>query len=129
MAAAAPQSGSSVAATTERSLAVGNEADYAVTLRDPFSPIGYRLPMSEWRTSAAAAVVSNVPPPSADLEAKAKARLRIRGIIKRGNTYVANVNGAIVQAGDEVGVTLDGRTVVFIIRAISLQRVQIEPKK
>ena len=126
---AAPQIQPAVAAPIERSLAVENEADYARTLRDPFSPVGYRLPMSELTVSADALVVSNIPPPSVDLKAKAKALLHIRGIIKRGNTYLANVNGAIVQAGDEVGVTVDGRTVVFIIRAISLQRVQIEPKK
>ncbi len=107
-----------------------NEADYALTLKDPFSPIGYRLPMSEWQTSAAdASAVSNVPPPSIDLKVKAKALLRVMGIVKRGNTYVANINGAIVRAGDEVGVTVDGQTVVFIIRAISLKRVQIEPRE
>jgi len=123
---AAPQPQSRGAVPPTRNLAVGNEADYALTLRDPFSPIGYRLPMPEWQTSAA---VSNVPPPSGDLKAKAKALLRVSGIVKRGNTYVANVNGAIVQVGDEVGVTVDGRTVVFVIRAISLQRVEIEPRE
>jgi len=122
---AAPQSLPSVAAPAARNLVVENEADYALTLKDPFSPIGYRLPMSEWQTSA----VSNVPPPSIDLKAKAKALLRVSGIVKRGNTYVANINGAIVRAGDEVGVTVDGQTVMFVIRAISLKRVQIEPRE
>ncbi|MBU0715115.1 MAG: hypothetical protein KJ964_07145 [Verrucomicrobia bacterium] len=127
---AAPQPGAGVAATTERNMVAENEADYALTLKDPFSPIGYRLPMSEWQTSAAdASAVSNVPPPSIDLKVKAKALLRVMGIVKRGNTYVANINGAIVRAGDEVGVTVDGQTVVFIIRAISLKRVQIEPRE
>ena len=126
----APQPGASVAATTERSLAVANAADYALMLKDPFSPIGYRLPMSEWQPSAADALaVSNVPPTSGDLKAKAKALLRVRGIVKRGNTYVANINGAIVRAGDEVSVTVDGQTVMFVIRAISLKRVQIEPRE
>jgi len=127
---AAPQPGAGVAAPTERNRVVGNEADYALTLKDPFSPIGYRLPMSEWQAPAdVGSVVSNVPPPSIDLKAKAKALLRVRGIVKRGNTYVANINGAIVRAGDEVGVTVDGQTVVFVIRAISLKRVQIEPRE
>lgn len=120
---AVAQPGASVAVPTERNLVVENEADYALTLKDPFSPIGYRLPMSEWQGPAA---VSNVPPPNIDLKAKAKALLRVRGIVKRGNTYVVNINGAIVQAGDEVGVTVDGQTVVFVIRAISLKQVQIE---
>lgn len=119
-----------VAAPTERNLVVENEADYALTLKDPFSPIGYRPPMAEWQTSAADALaVSNIPPPNIDLKAKAKALLRVRGIVKRGNTYVANINGAIVRAGDEVGVTVDGQTVMFVIRAISLKRVQIEPRE
>jgi len=133
---AAPQSRPSVVATTARAapavrnLVVENEADYALTLNDPFSPIGYRLPMSEWQPSVADALaVSNVPPPIGDLKAKAKALLRVRGIVKRGNTYVANINGAIVRAGDEVGVTVDGQTVMFVIRAISLKRVQIEPRE
>ena len=118
------------AAPAERNLVVSNEADYALTLQDPFSPIGYRLPMSEWQAPAeVGSVVSNVPPPSIDLKAKAKALLRVRGIVKRGNMYVANINGAIVRAGDEVGVTVDGQTVMFVIRAISLKRVQIEPRE
>lgn len=133
---AAPQPQTGVATPTARaapaaqSLVVENETDYALTLKDPFSPIGYRLPMSEWQTPAeGGSVVSNLPPPSIDLKAKAKALLRIRGIVKRGNTYVANINGAIVSAGDEVGVTVDGQTVVFVIRAISLKRVEIEPRE
>ncbi|MCX6993139.1 MAG: hypothetical protein NT011_08370 [Kiritimatiellaeota bacterium] len=128
-AAAAPQPGASVAVTTERNMVVANEADYALTLKDPFSPIGYRLPMSELQTSAADALAVSNALPSMDLKAKAKALLRVRGIVKRGNTYVANINGAIVCAGDEVGVTVDGQTVMFVIRAISLQRVQIEPRE
>ena len=127
---AAPQSGASVAAPAERNVVVVNEADYALTLHDPFSPIGYRLPMSEWQAPAADALaVSNIPPPSIGLKAKAKALLRVSGIIKRGNTYVANINGVIVRAGDEVGVTVDGQTVMFVIRAISLKRIEIEPKE
>ena len=132
----APQSRPSVAAPAARAApaaltrVVENEADYAVILRDPFSPIGYRPPMSEWQAPAdVGPVVSNVPPPSGDLKAKAKALLRVSGIIKRGNTYIANINEAIVKAGDEVGVTVDGQTVMFVIRAISLKRVQIEPRE
>ena len=133
---AAPQPGAGAVAPTARAApaarnrVVENEVDYALTLKDPFSPIGYRLPMSEWRAPAdVGSVVSNVPPPSGDLKAKAKALLSVRGIVKRGNTYVANINGAIVRAGDEVGVTVDGQTIVFVIRAISLKRVQIEPRE
>ena len=127
---AAPQLLASVAAPTVRNKVVENEADYALTLKDPFSPIGYRLPMSEWQPAAADKLaVSNIPPPSIDLKVKAKALLRVRGILKRGNAYVANINGAIVCAGDEVGVTVDRQTVKFVIRAISLKRVQIEPRE
>ena len=130
VAAAAPQSRPGVAAPAARTMVVENEADYALTLKDPFSPIGYRLPMSELQTSTADALAaSNVPSPSIDLKTKAKALLRVRGIVKRGNTYVANINGATVRAGDEVGVTVDGQTVMFVIRAISLKRVQIEPRE
>ena len=129
VAAAAPQSRPGVAAPAARTMVVENEADYALTLKDPFSPIGYRLPMSEWQAPADVGSVSNVPPPNIDLKAKARALLRVRGIIKRGNTYVANINGAIVRAGDEVGVTVDGQTVMFVIRAISLKQVQIEPRE
>jgi len=114
------------AAPPERNLAAENMTDYAVTLRDPFSPVGYRLPMSEWQVPVAG---TNIPPPSIDLKTKAKALLRVRGIVKRGNTYVANINGAIVKAGDEVGVTVDGQTVVFVIHAISMKRVEIKPRE
>ena len=122
---ATPQPQSRDAAPTERNFVVEDEADYALMLKDPFSPIGYRLPMS----AANASAVSNVPPPSIDLKVKAKALLQVRGIIKRGNAYVANINGAIVRAGDEVDVMVDGQRVVFIIRTISLKRVGIEPKE
>lgn len=127
---AAAQTRARGAVPPDRNKAVGTEADYADTLRDPFSPIGYRLPMLESKAPPdVSAVVSNVPPPSIDLKAKAKALLRVKGIVKRGNTYVANVNGAIVKAGDEVNVTVDGQRVAFIIRAISLKRVEIEPRE
>lgn len=115
------------AANSKMQPAAGKEPEYASNVRDPFSPIGYRAPMSEWQ--APADVVSNVPPPSVDLKAKAKSLLRIKGIVKRGNTYVANVNGAIVRAGDEVSVMADGREIAFIIRSISLKRVEIEPRE
>ena len=118
------------AVPSERNLAAGDEVDYAVALRDPFSPIGYRPSISQLQTSGTEALaVSNVPPPSVNLKAKAKALLRVRGIVKCGNTYIANINGAIVKAGDEVGVMVDGQTVVFIVRAISLKRVEIEPRE
>ncbi|MFA5043251.1 MAG: hypothetical protein WC381_01575 [Kiritimatiellia bacterium] len=126
---AAPPS-ASVATPAKMNVVVGDEADYALTLRDPFSPVGYLPPMSELQVLAAnSAAVSNVPPPSIDLKAKAKVLLRVSGIVKRGNTYVANINGSIVRAGDEVGVTVDGQVVVFVVRAISLKRVEIEPRE
>ena len=127
---AAPQPRPDVMVTSERNIVVDNEADYALTLKDPFSPIGYRLSLLERQMLAADALaVSNVPPPSVDLKAKAIALLRVRGIVKRGNMYVANVNGAIVKSGDEVNVTVDGQRVAFVIRAISLKRVEIEPRE
>lgn len=124
--AAAQQSLPRAATPSARNLSAGNEADYALTLRDPFSPIGYHLPMSEWQASAA---LSNAPPPSIDLKTKAKALLRVRGIVKRGSMYVANVNGTIVKAGDEVDVVVDGQRIVFVIHAISLTRIEIELKE
>lgn len=129
-AAAAPQSPAGAAAPAKQSLTAENEADYALTLRDPFSPVGYLPPMSELQLSAAnASSVSNVPPPNIDLKVQAKGLLRVSGIVKRGNTYVANINGSIVRAGDEVGVTVDGQVFVFVVRAISLKRVEIEPRE
>jgi len=124
------QSGAGVAVPAERNVVVGNEADYARTLPDPFSPIGYCPPMAEWQAPAdVGSAVFNIPPPSIDLKAKATALLRVIGIVKRGNTYVANINGAIVRAGDEIDVMVDGQRVAFIIRTISLKRVQLEPKE
>ena len=122
---AVAQSRAGVLATTGQNPVGGNKADYALMLKDPFSPIGYRLPMS----AANASAVSNVPPPSVGLKVKAKSLLQVRGIIKRGNAYVANINGAIVRAGDEIDVMVDGQRVAFIIRTISLKRVGIEPKE
>ena len=126
---AVPQPRPGIVATTAHNPAVGEEADDAGTLRDPFSPIGYRSPMSELHKSADDALAASNVKPSIDLKTKAKALLRVRGIVKRGNKYVANVNGAIVKAGDEVEVAVDEQRVVFVIRAISLKRIEIEAKE
>ena len=125
---AVAQPGTGVTPTNGCGRVASNESDYALTLNDPFSPIGCRLPVAEGPVAADVLSSSNSSLPILDLKAKAKALLRIRGIVKRGNTYVANVNGAIVRAGDEVGVTVEGQTFMFVIRDISLQRVQIEPR-
>lgn len=115
--------------SSKTQMVAGKEAGFAINLRDPFSPVGYRAPMSDWQAPTdPGAVAPGILPPSVDLKAKAKSLLHIRGIVKRGNTYVANVNGSIVQAGDEVSVMADGQEVVFIIRSISLTRVEVEPK-
>jgi hypothetical protein len=119
------QSGAGIMATAGQNPVV---PDYTLELHDPFSPIGYR-PTTTERPADAVGVVSNALPPRIDIQAKAKSLLRVSGIVKRGDKYVANINGTIVHAGDEVGVTVDGQTVVFVVRAISLKRVQLEPRE
>ena len=45
---AAPQTRARSAASAEPKMAVENSSDYALTLKDPFSPIGYLPPVPEW---------------------------------------------------------------------------------
>ncbi len=105
--------------------AAGEEAVW----RDPFSPIGYRSAVERLAAAPAApAAPGQRPPLPPDLKTRALAQLRIGGIIRRGPVYVATVNGLLVKAGDELRVTLDGQTVAFVVRAITLKRVEIEPK-
>ncbi len=94
-------------------------------LRDPFSPIGYK-PMAERMAEQLVARLDAAVSP--DLKAKALAALRVGGVVRRGPVFLAMINGALVQAGDEVVVRIEGKTVRFVVRAINLQRVQIEPK-
>ncbi len=131
VAAAAPQPVAGASATNAPERAIADDADYALELKDPFSPIGYQPPLAEGQLSAAGKTSPDAidrPPPSLDIKAKAKSILRVLGILKRGNAYVANINGTIVRAGDSVSVTVDGQTVVFVIRSISLKQIQIEPQ-
>ena len=102
--------------------------DFQENLRDPFSPVGYIPPVLSRRTSANPEEAKHLPPDSSFLD-RAKAALKVNGIIKRGDSYVANINGSIVEAGDSVSVSASGRRVVFFIRAISMNGVEIELKK
>ena len=114
-------------------LAAGPARAAGAVERDPFSPIGYRRP----EQSEAAARPAPVPEPSPDrlapsparkdLMARVRADLRVSGILRRGSCFVATVNGKQVQAGDRLDVLLDGVKLSFLVKSISLKRVEIEP--
>ncbi len=46
-----------------------------------------------------------------------------------GPDYVARINGQLVGAGDEVAVELEGQRLMFLVRTITKDAVQMEPKR
>lgn len=105
----------------------GYDADYVLTLRDPFSPVGYVLP--EIEGSAVVPGDPGIPAPRLDLITRARSRVRLMAVIQRGDAYVANVNGTIVKVGDEIEVTVEGQTVVFVVKDIAVGRIVLEPRR
>ncbi len=104
---------------SEAELSAASEAQQSTeprVLRDPFCAPGY-VPrgMAADLTSMPAGTAQDWP------------QFQIGGIIKCGSKYLATINGVLVEAGDKLPVLVDGRWVVFIVRAVDMHRVRIEP--
>ena len=109
------------------------------TDRDPFWPVGYQRP------EAAPEVVPEAPvgeapaeKPKATLQidnlnaeqqAAIRHQLKVSGIMRFGPDYVARINNQLVSAGDELPVELEGQRLVFMVRSITKDAVQLEPKR
>lgn len=111
------------------------------TDRDPFWPVGYQRP-----EPAAEGVVEPVvgePAPAAEKpkatlqidnlnpeqQAAIRRQLKVSGIMRFGPDYVARINNQLVDAGDELPVELEGQRLVFFVRSITKESVQLEPKR
>ncbi len=92
-------------------------------LRDPFWPVGYlppeRVPEQAQQVEVAA---------KDEQRKKALTKLRYRGTIQSGGRFFAIVNGAMVQEGDTVAVTLDGKLFKFKVHGISMKGVKFKPE-
>lgn len=130
---AAPEPAPEPAATAA---AIPSETD-----RDPFWPVGYQRP-----EPAAEGVIEPVvgePAPAAEKpkatlqidnlnpeqQAAIRRQLKVSGIMRFGPDYVARINNQLVDAGDELPVELEGQRLVFVVRSITKEAVQLEPKR
>ena len=107
--------------------AAGLPAQPEDTLRDPFWPIGYVPPkaLADGGPSATDA------PPEPELPNRkweqAQKALSIKGIIKSGGTYLANINNQILGANDKVSIFFDSQKYVWKITSITAKSVQFQP--
>ncbi len=90
-------------------------------LRDPFWPVGY---LPEELAPAPAEVVA-----TDEQMKRALAKLRYGGTIQSGGRFFATVNGAMVQEGDVVAVTVDGDLFKFRVHGISMKGVKFKHEK
>lgn len=114
--------------TTQASLppaaAAEGEIKKGRQLRDPFWPIGF-LPASDafrQRQSAVSEQGSGKASGLPDI-------LQIGGIIKKGNTYYAVINGVMVRTGEVVSAIANGEVYKFVVETIDFKRVQVKPLK
>ena len=107
--------------------------------RDPFWPVGY-APQQASAAEPQAAPTETAPDAkpkttlqidnlSPEQQAVIRNQLRISGIMRFGPDYVARVNGQLASAGDELTAEVEGQRVVFVIRSITKDAVQLEPKR
>lgn len=111
------------------------------TERDPFWPVGYQRP--EPAVEGAVEPVPDSAEPAtekpkatlqidnlnADQQAAIRRQLKVSGIMRFGPDYVARINNQLVDAGDELPVELEGQRLVFVVRSITKESVQLEPKR
>lgn len=109
--------------------AAGIPAQLEDTLRDPFWPMGYVPPKAQQIADVGPAV-PNAPEepqlPDRKWEQAQKA-LSIKGIIKSGPTYLANINNQILGANDRVSIYFDSQKYVWKITSITAKSVQFQP--
>lgn len=95
--------------------------------RDPFWPVSY-LPASPSGRQPDATALKEAPSNGSweDFRKKALAQLRISGVIRKGRSCYATLNGEMVRPGDVIAIFVDGHAVKFRVRGIELKRVLIE---
>ncbi|MDD5483587.1 MAG: hypothetical protein PHP98_08050 [Kiritimatiellae bacterium] len=103
--------------------------EVGVRPRDPFWPVGF-YPSA----SAGAAASDNMPgtegeqkkngqpPDSAEI-------LRIGGVVKKGNTFYATVNGLTVKVGEVISAVAGGSVYKFVVESIDFNKVRFKPVK
>ena len=110
-----------------KSAAAGIPSQPEDQMRDPFWPIGYVPPKAQINVGP---VVPNAPEepeqPNRKWEQAQKA-LSIKGIIKSGPTYLANINNQILGANDRVSIYFDSQKYVWKITSITAKSVQFQP--
>ena len=111
------------------------------TDRDPFWPVGYQRPEPAAEAVVEPAAAEGAPAaekPKATLQidnlnpeqqAAIRRQLKVSGIMRFGPDYVARINNQLVDAGDELPVELEGQRLVFVVRSITKESVQLEPKR
>jgi hypothetical protein len=123
------------AARAEETPAATNavSAPAPLVTRDPFWPIGYApvgdLPAASGDSRDAPKTglrIDNLSP--AQQEALGR-RLKVSAIMKTGAGYLGRVNNQLVGPGDEITVEFEGQQLTLVVRGISQDSVQIEPKK
>ena len=108
------------------------DADKRAVMRDPFWPVAY-APRGDSPASAvpgsddpqAGLQIKNL---SADQQAALGRRLRVSGIMKTGSAYLARLNNQLVGDGDEITLDFEGQPLTLVVRTISKNSIQIEPK-
>ena len=113
--------------------------DAAPALRDPFWPVGFvphaaeaadgsaaALPESSGSESSAGLRINNL---SDEQQAEFRKRMQVSGFMRVGKDYLARINDQLVAGGDEVSVMLDGQQFVFLVKNITKDSVQLEPKR
>lgn len=107
--------------------------------RDPFWPVGYapqpagaaevQPVQADPGTEAKVRSALQIDNLSPEQQAVIRNQLRISGIMRFGPDYVARINGQLASAGDELTAEVEGQRVVFVIRSITKDAVQLEPKR
>ena len=95
--------------------------------RDPFWPIGYIPPKLMTPETQAAAQNDYATQAQEQARAKARAALKVGGIVKRNGQYFASINNQMVRTGDIITLPMNDYVFRFIVRNITMQKVQIEP--
>ena len=122
-----PTSGAPANGQKNKQDAVGIPAQLEDTLRDPFWPIGYSPPKAQTDVGPAVPDAPVEPElPNRKWEQAQKA-LSIKGIIKSGATYLANINNQILGANDKVSIYFDSQKYVWKITSITAKSVQFQP--
>ena len=105
--------------------------------RDPFWPVGYAPRPVEGAEVAAAPEASSSEPAaglrinnlSDEQQAEFRKRMQVSGFMRVGRDYLARINDQLVAGGDEVSIMLDGQQFVFLVKNITKDTVQLEPKR